>query len=139
MKNLPLTATDINTLFDLSESYMVPTHQDHVVRKGLVLYNTVNRVMALEEAEKMEESLSKAGFETMMKEWTTTFSLRQEFMDELKDCKDKLSLLLVCIMSHGRVGRIAGAENTEIPISDIIELLDNILPKKVPLVSASQE
>ena len=135
MKNLPLTASDIDSLFDHSESYIVPTRQDHVSWHGIVLYNTVNRVNALEEAEKMKESLSKAGFGTVMKEWSSTFSLRQEFMDELKDCKEKLSLLFVCIMSHGRVGRVAGAENTEINISDIIILLDNILPKKLLLVS----
>ena len=131
-----LTADDIKLLFDHSDRYIVPYLQTYMKRYGLVLYNPADREGAESEANDMNECLNKAGFHTRIKQWKHTYELNEETcitrMQEL--AAEGLSLLVVCIMSHGTVGVLRDSGGAAMPITDILSNMRIGLPECLPLV-----
>ena len=131
-----LTTDDIKLLFDHSDRYIIPHLQTHMKRYGLVLYNPADREGAESEANAMNECLNKAGFHTRIKQWKHTYELNEETcitrMQEL--AAEGLSLLVVCIMSHGTAGVLRDSGGAAMPITDILSNMRIGLPECLPLV-----
>ena len=98
-------------------------------------YNTVNRPGAVKEAKTVHDGLHTAGLHTQMIEWKSASNLPQTIEEELRRLpSDKLSLLVLSIMSHGKTGMIAGESNSLVQITDIISCLKQKLLPELPLV-----
>ena len=99
----------------------------------MILYNTHERKGATDEAEKMELSLQAAGFSLVVKaEWKSVDDLLLLLHSHLTQNAKRLSLLTVCIMSHGKTGNLGTRA-----ISEVLESIDQRIPEHVPLVSIS--
>ena len=110
--------------------------QTHVKPFGLVLYSTDQREGATEEANAIGDSLTHVGITTSLFEWTDAKMLPPIIDSELsKLLSEGLSLLVVSLMSHGEAGNLAGANDSKMPISNILDLLKARLPAHIPLVS----
>ena len=83
----------------------------------------------------MNEKLRMAEFHSRKKKWSNAMQLPQILHEHLLPVQDRLSLLFVCIMSHGRAGMIVGSNSTKMPITDILTVLENNIPSHVPMVS----
>lgn len=73
---LPLTSEQIEVLSNISEQYVIPRDQTVCAPRGLVFYCAKDRVGAEEEAEKMRDALTCAGFSTHVEEWSNFYTLR---------------------------------------------------------------
>ena len=135
----PLTADQLAQLFTLSDTYIVPWQQHNVKRCALVLYNPEGRQKgfdAVKEANLMESHLQKARFTTRKIEWTDALALRNIIMSETDDfINGGVSMLFIVIMTHGRVGMLIGSNNTKMPITDVLSILNEKIPSRIPLVS----
>ena len=70
-----------------------------------------------------------------MVDWQSSCRLLDHINAEIEDIVTSCSLLIVSIMSHGRLGALVGSDESSIPISNVIKFLTEKLPKEVPLVS----
>ena len=135
----PLTTDDIQDLSSLSSSYLIPQRVDHARRLGLILYNPIDRENgAAEEANKIEADLKRVGFDTVKKEWESKddlFGAINEDLDEgnVRNC----SIVICCLMAHGRCGVVGGSYGDEIPINAVLQQLGSKLPQHLPLVRSS--
>lgn len=125
---------DIKTLSRLSDKYIRPWRQEKVKQWALVFYNTHKREGAAQEAENMALSLEEAGFSCVLEEWKCRQTLLQRLQKHLDHIANKLSLLTVCVMSHGITGNLVDSNAQQLAISDILHLIDLTLPKHIPLV-----
>ena len=129
---------EIERLFPLSDNYILPWRQDRVKQAAMILYNTHERKGATDEAEKMELSLQAAGFSLVVKaEWKSVDDLLILIHRHLTQNAKVLSLLTVCIMSHGKSGNLIDSNRGTIAISEVLESIDQQIPAHVPLVSIS--
>ena len=134
IENHPLTTDDIKLMFNVSDQYVIPYQQTHVRKCALVLYNTEGRPSASQEADDLTQSLATAGFDTRLKEWKRDLDV--VVTDALPVIEPaKLSLLVICIMTHGTAGMLMGSNNYTESISDILQHLKDMLPVNLPLVS----
>ena len=86
---------------------------------------------AEDEANKMTDSLVTAGCETQKIEWKSALDLRHR-IDELPS--QGISLLVISIMTHGKAGMLYGCNGSHIPITDVLQIVDNKLSEQVPMV-----
>ena len=129
-----LTSDEIQSVFDFSDNYTIPYKQTETKRIALVLYNSDGRDQSVEEANYMNGKLRMAGFTALIKKWSNAMQL-PEILHYLHPVQDRLSLLFVCIMSHGRAGMIVGSNSTKMPITDILTVLESNIPIHIPMVS----
>ena len=83
----------------------------------------------------MNEKLRMAEFHLRKKKWSNAMQLPQILHEHLLPVQDRLSLLFVCIMSHGRAGMIVGSNSTKMPITDILTVIENSITSQVPMIS----
>ena len=129
---------EIERLFPLSDNYILPWRHDRVKQAAMILYNTHERKGATDEAEKMELSLQAAGFSLVVKaEWKFVDDLLTLLHRHLSQNAKMMSLLTVCIMSHGKTGNLIDSERRTIAITDVLDSIGQWIPKHIPLVSNS--
>ena len=133
-RNYILGPEDITTLSPLSDKYILPWRQERVKQWALVFYNTHKAEGAAQEAENMALSLEEAGFSFVLEEWKCRQTLLDRLQKHLDHIANKLSLLTVCIMSHGITGNLIDSNAKKLAISDILHLINQTIPKHVPLV-----
>lgn len=98
------------------------------------MFNSVNREGAEEEARIMKESLDKSGFVTETTKWKE-YDLFREIRSSLPSLvRQGLSLLVMSVMSHGTAGSLIGNNNCMMSITELLELLAELLPERIPLV-----
>ena len=130
----PLTTMDIENVFDASDEYIIPYHKENTKCYGLVLYNTNDRINSTEEAKVVETNMRNADFHTIKVEWESALKLPHILCEQLSGHTDQMSVLMVCIMSHGRIGTLTGSQSSVMPISDVLWKLSELLPEHLPLV-----
>ena len=144
----PLSTEDVMRMSLSSDKYVIPNRTNSVQRYGVVLYNPLDRPGdakekvpdAHEEAQLMNDSLTKAGFKSKAIQWNYAHKLEGILKRELEDIVSKgLSVLVVSIMSHGRLGLLSGKNSggkvTMIEISCLIDQMGGVIPASIPLVS----
>ena len=104
----------------------------------MVLYNPVSRDGALEEADNLQSGLEAVGCKVTREEWRTKVQL-SKLIDEGVQSAVGCSLLMVCIMSHGRAGNLKCEPHCEgwdnfIVMNDILLKFKTKLPKDLPMV-----
>ena len=144
----PLSTEDVMRMSLSSDKYVIPNRTNSVQRYGVVLYNPLDRPGdakekvpdAHNEAQLMNDSLTKAGFKSKAIQWNCAHKLEGILKRELEDIVSKgLSVLVVSIMSHGRLGLLSGKNSegkvTMIEISYLIDQMGEVIPASIPLVS----
>ena len=144
----PLSTEDVKRMSLSSDKYVIPNRTNSVQRYGVVLYNPLDRPGdakekvpdAHNEAQLMNDSLTKAGFKSKAVQWNCAHKLKVVLQRELEDIVSKgLSILVVSIMSHGRLGMLFGknsdGKDTSIAISSLIDQMERVIPESIPLVS----
>ena len=130
----PLSMMEIEAVFHASDEYVVPYHKQNAKCYGLILYNTNDRINSTEEAKVVETNLQNADFQTRRVMWESALKLPHILHEQLTGHTDQMSLLMVCIMSHGRIGTLTGTQSSVMPISDVLWKLSELLPEHLPLV-----
>ena len=136
--NEPLSVSQILGLSPYSSNYIIPYNQEKCKRYGLILYVTENRPGGQEEADDMEESLQRAGFEVIKREWSKCDELYELLYGTLSVRRYHCSLLFVCLCGPGAGGCLRGADGQVKPVNYYLHLLHLVLPEWTPLVSGSQ-
>ena len=134
VENEPLTASQILKLTPHSPNYIIPYRQENCKRYGLILYSTLCRPGAEEEAANLERALQTAGCEVTKLEWYNASELHNMIESLVNGLIADSSLLIVCLMAHGSRGAIKGGLGREIPVNDLLHQLNFALPKDLPLV-----
>ena len=130
----PLSMTEVQSVFNSSSEYIISYDQCNAKKWALVLYNTVERKDSEKEACEVETNLRNADFNVMKTKWENALDLPGILHSQLWGIRGSISLLFVCIMSHGNCGTVRGDNNTLMPISDILFTLTDKLPPTLPLV-----
>jgi hypothetical protein len=100
----------------------------------LILYNPVSRDGALEEADNLKSGLEAVGCKVIREEWRTKVQL-SKLIDEGVQSAVGCSLLIVCIMSHGRAGKLECEDGDGfIIINDILFQFSRKIPAYLPMV-----
>ena len=134
-KTQPLTVAEIKCLYDISEEYIIPYKRTHATRSALILYNTDDRVGSREEAKAVDKNLKKVHFDVTKLKWKSALELPAILQANLPATEtDCMSVLMVCVMSHGRIGTLKGSGSSIMPISNILWQLKELLPPHLPLV-----
>ena len=130
---------EVRDLSAHSSSFIIPHHTDHAKRLGLILYNPIDMENgAAEEANKIEADMKRVGFDTVMKEWECREDLFGTLNENLNAGKvDNCSIMMFCLMAHGRSGVVGGSYGDEIPINAVLHELGSKLPQHLPLVKSS--
>lgn len=68
--------------------------------------------------------------QVIREEWNNVLNLAATIVDCLDTITADCSLLVVCIMAHGRTGMISGTNNSEIPIDDILQFIQTVSAAK---------
>ena len=136
----PLSTEDVKRMSLSSDKYVIPNRTNSVQRYGVVLYNPLDRPGAQDEAQLMNDSLTKAGFRSKAIQWECAHKLEGILKRELEDIVSKgLSILVVSIMSHGQLGLLCGknseGKDTRIEISKLIKQIGREIPEPIPVVS----
>ena len=102
------------------------------------MYNPSSRDGAVEEADNLKSGLEAVGCQVIREQWRTKVQL-SKLIDEGLRSAVGCSLLMVCIMSHGRAGNLKCEPHCEggdsfIVINDIIQKFKTKLPKDLPMV-----
>ena len=134
-----LTMDEVRDLSAHSSSFIIPHHTDHAKRLGLILYNPIDRENgAAEEADKIEAVLKGVGFDTVKKEWESREDLFGALNENLNAGKvANCSIMIFCLMAHGRSGGVGGSYGDEIPINAVLHQLGSKLHQHLPLVRSS--
>ena len=76
----PLTTSQIEALSPYSDRYLVPFQCTKSRPCGIILYTTVDRKGADEEASKIADSLEQSGCDVFKLQWSSTSELRLQLM-----------------------------------------------------------
>ena len=105
-------------------------------QQAYLFYNIHDRTGADEEATKLHESLQFIGFTSEMVEWEFVTTLPHTIHETLSTIPtDAVSVVVVCIMSHGKLGALSDSAGSQIPVNYILHQLTDILPQEATLVS----
>ena len=102
---------------------------------ALILYNSHNRHGASDEALVLNDAFEAIGFKRMLHEWSSTHELLRTMREALQALPSTASVVVVCVMSHGRQGSLIDREGVQIPVNYILHQLTQDLPHGIPLVS----
>lgn len=107
---------------------------------ALIFFNTKNREGAFEEATLLKGSFSSLGMTTTFEEWEHFLGHEKSLRKRLQDCmaaiKETCSLLVICVMAHGKRGLIIDSFGLEGEINSLFELVSELMPEKIPVVRA---
>ena len=104
-------------------------------QQAYLFYNIHDRTGADEEATKLHESLQYIGFTSETVEWDFVTTLPHTIHETLSTMRrDTVSVVVVCIMSHGKLGALSDSVGSQIPVNYILHQLTNMLPQEVTLV-----
>lgn len=117
--------------------YIIPFDQRLSNVKSLILWNSHNREGAEDESDNLVRALKRIDGCVDAVEWCEWDHLKKTIQGKLHDIKTskECSLLIVAIMSHGKMGMIYDKDDIGLPIDDIILQLHRGLPSHIPLVS----
>ena len=105
-------------------------------QQAFLFYNIRDRTGADEEATKLHESLRYIGFTSKRVQWDFVTTLPHTIHETLSCLHtDAVSVVMVCIMSHGKLGTISDSAGSQIPVNYILHQLTDILPQEATLVS----
>ena len=132
----PLTTCQIEALSPYSsDRYLVPFQRTKSRPCGIILYTTVDRKGADEEASKIADSFKLSGCDVFKLQWSSTSELRGAIDDIWGRIRSGCSLLYICLMAHGYSGTLSGGDGSDIPINNLLSHLSSMLPNHLPLVS----
>lgn len=117
-----------------SRQYVIPYNQLKSKRYALIMYNAIDRNGAHSEADLLAVALRNTGCDVIRMEWKDVFIFKSNIISVLEEISKDCSLLIVCIMAHGKVGMVTGKNNTQLPISDILHVFQQFVPEPVPMV-----
>ena len=108
---------------------------------GVVCFNegqlALERNGAKEEAQTVTKAMQDIGIKTVnpIKNWST-YSLLMGLRKFCEDIRDKCSLAVVCVMTHGKAGLLYSNKSSSdsCQISDIFNILGERLPQVIPKV-----
>lgn len=101
----------------------------------MILYNQDGRPGADDEAEKLEQSLQAAHCETHKLKWINASDIWNLMNKTFDTIQGNISLMILCIMSHGYKGFVTGADRSETSLENILHKLNQKLLDNIPLVS----
>ena len=122
--------------------YCIPDHPRAKLQMyGVVCFNEglyeLKRDGAKDEAQSVTKAMQDIGIKTgnPIKNWST-YSLLMGLRKFCEDYRDKCSLAVVCIMTHGKAGLLYSntSSSDSCQISDIFNILEERLPKVIPKV-----
>ena len=67
-------------------------------------------------------------------QWDNAQILEQEFKNNLERIKTTCCFLTVCVMAHGSPGAVRGDDGSYLEVNQILQLVDDCLPYRVPAV-----
>ena len=100
----------------------------------LILYNPHDREGASDEAIVLEYVFEDIGFKHRLCEWNSTHELLSMMREAVQALPSTASVLVVCVMSHGRQGSLTDREGVQVPVNYILNQLKQDLPDETPLV-----
>ena len=130
--NLPILSNQKYPNFNFPEQYTINSSQDQF---AFLFYNTEDRNGAEDEASNLHSSLSDIGFEATLTKWDNISSLPSIITGKLESLPSTASIVMICIMSHGRVGTLSDSRGSQIPLNFILHQLSQTIPNNIPLVS----
>ena len=122
--------------------YCIPDHPRAKLQMyGVVCFNegqlALERNGAKKEAQTVTKAMQDIGIKTgnPIKNWST-YSLLMGLRKFCEDYRDKCSLAVVCIMTHGKAGLLYSntSSSDSCQISDIFNILEERLPQVIPKV-----
>ena len=137
METESLDVMQIQELSLHSNLYIIPHKQGKSKRYGLIFFSSEGRQGARAEAEDVQQALEASGCYVEKMDWGGAIELQHMIDDALSRISSDCSVLIVCIMSHGRRGVLEGGNGNEIPINDILNQFTQTLPANLPLVNLS--
>ena len=129
-----LTVEQIQQLSPHSSQYIIPHKQRKSKRYGLILFSTAGRQGAVAEAVDLEHALQTTGCDVIKMEWFYAAELHNMIESALTQIVGDCSLLIMCLMSHGSRGTLAGNDGERIPVNDMLHQLTINLAKHIPMV-----
>ena len=130
-----LSTQEILQLSPYSTKYIVPYKQERSKMFGAIFYNLHGRPRGLEEVDNMACALQDAGFCVIKEEWSDSRYLSIVVDGALRQGGDNCCLLIACFMSHGAAGVLTGANNSRIPINDILHQFTRTISDCLPMVT----
>lgn len=118
-----------------ASQYIVPLNSKRLIRYALIMFSTIGRDGASEEAAVLRQALTHTGFKVITKEWSLTTELLDSIKHLLKDLLSYCSILFISIMSHGSHGVLKGTGGSQISVNHVLEVAADILPNHLPMVS----
>ena len=131
-KALSIVWFSLKALVLCPEQYTINSSQDQF---AFLFYNTEDRNGAEDEATNLHSSLSDIGFEATLTEWDNISSLPSIITGKLEYLPSTASIVMICIMSHGRAGTLSDGRGSQIPLNYILHQLSQAIPNDIPLVS----
>ena len=123
--------------------YCIPDHPHAKLQMyGVVCFNegqlALERNGAKEEAQTVTKAMQDIGIKTVnpIKNWST-YSLLMGLRKFCEDIRDKCSLAVVCVMTHGKAGLLYSntSSSDSCQISDMFNILGERLPQVIPKVT----
>ena len=131
--------TALEKLFPHTSEYITPENSERLARHALILYNPTDRRGATEEADMLLEGLTHVGFDVLSHTWSHPTQLLDEMRSLLMQLVSKTSVFFIGIMTHGHDGMLRGVGDSEVPVNDVLMLINDILPQHVPMVRRNTE
>lgn len=122
---------DVTEYIDPAESVQKSVSQKY----GLILYNPSDREGANIEFDSLKKALESAGCHVFKSTWKNTFELENCLETALKRISADCSLLFVCLMAHGTMGKLKGNGGSEVSINQILCQITTRISCSVPVVS----
>ena len=129
-----LTTEQIQQLSPHSSLYIIPHKQKKSKRYGVILFRSGGRQGAVAEADDLQQALQATGCDVIKMEWSEATELHNMKESALSRTVVDCLLLIVCLMSHGSRGALAGSQGQRIPVNDILHQFLFSLPQEIPLV-----
>lgn len=99
------------------------------------MYSTSGRQGAEAEATVLKQGVEQGGFKAEKQEWSHTKKLQDYLISWVLETAPSSSVMFVGILAHGRLGTIRGADESEIPVNQVMESITEHIPEYLPLVS----
>lgn len=120
---------------DCNISFITDNQDLEAQQQGFLFFNSRDRDGAGQEAVKLHESLIDIGFTSTKVEWELAPDLPRVIHENISHLPVITSVVIVCIMSHGKIGTLSDHDGTQLPLNVILHQLTETLPKEITLVS----
>lgn len=102
-----------------------------IVFAAAIFYSQIDRAGTKEKADVMQSILSTVAVKATNAEWTNAPDLQEHLHKAVQQLSQDCNLLLVCIMSHDRMGGVM------LPIDELIKQITQDTPRNTRLVGYS--